>query len=495
MKFSSLIFLLLLSSCHVAPVSKDEIVVGIETYPQELDPRKTVEALPAKVFKLLYAGLFTFDEKLNLVPELAQSYAFKENRLEITLKSDVLFHDGTILTSADVKATYESLPAVNSPYAALWNDLDKIEAPDNHHVVFFLKNKTPIFLTQLTFPILKLTGNTFNPVGTGPYRLESTVLNEKVVLTRFDEYFGEKAKNKKIILRTILDDTLRSLELMKGRLDIVQNAVPPVLVSALEKEKNISLQSADGINFSYIGFNLKNTYLNNPKVRRAIALAIPRTELITYKLNGLATLATSILYPEHWAFNNTLSQIAFNEDEAKKMLDEAGLTDPDGDGPQMRFTLTYKTSTKKDRVDMAQIIAEYLRKIGIGVTVKPYEWGTFFYDIRTGNFEMYSLTMVGVTDPDIYYTNFHSSQMPPNGRNRGYYVNPTVDILLDKGRSEMDGNKRKEIYNEVQKIIFDDTVVVPLWYEKNYTLSQKNVSAYTLRPDAGFQGLAKIIKN
>ncbi len=239
MRFFLILTALFLSSCLSSPpIPKDEIVIGIETYPQEMDPRKTVEALPSKIFKLIYSGLFKFNDNLELVTDLAESYQWNANTLEVKLKSGVLFHDESPLTAGDVAATYESLKTIPTPYASLWDDLQKIEIITENQVNFVFKKRTPLLLTQLTFPILKITPNQteFKPIGTGPYQFESSVLNEKITLNKFEHYFGgaEKVKNKHLVFRTIMDDTLRALELMKGRLDMVQNAIAPVLVGELE---------------------------------------------------------------------------------------------------------------------------------------------------------------------------------------------------------------------------------------------------------------------
>ena len=186
-------------------------------------------------------------------------------------------------------------------------------------------------------------------------------------------------------------------------------------------------------------------------------------------------------------FETLLRASSLMAEKAKKLLDEAGYPDPEGEVP--RFKLVYKTSAKKDRVELALLIADYLRAVGIEVEVSSYEWGTFFRDIKNGNFQMFSLTWVGVTEPDIYYYAFHSSQIPPIGANRIFYYNPTLDLFLEQGRTTLDENKRREIYGQVQKIIYDDFVYVPLWYENNVVAVQENVVGYTLRPDAGFQNL------
>src|SRR4030095_3694302 len=118
---------------------------------------------------------------------------------------------------------------------------------------------------------------------------------------------------------------------------------------------------------------------------------------------GFARKGSGLLAPSNWFYEGDVKQYMCEPDRAKKLLDEAGFKDPDGEGPLPRFTLTFKTSNKRDRVMMSRAIAQDLKQVGIEVKVESFEWGTFFRDIKTGNFQIYSSTWVGVTDPDIYY--------------------------------------------------------------------------------------------
>ena len=144
---------------------------------------------------------------------------------------------------------------------------------------------------------------------------------------------------------------------------------------------------------------------------------------------------------------------------------------------------------------MARLIAQYLSAVGIEVIVTPYEWGTLYRDIRTGNFQLYSLTWVGVTEPDIYYYAFNSKQFPPVGANRNHYVNDTVDRLTEAGRITTDRDERKKIYRQVQQIIAGQLPYVSLWYEDNVVVRQKNVHGYTMYPNASFNGLVDLYRD
>ena len=175
-------------------------------------------------------------------------------------------------------------------------------------------------------------------------------------------------------------------------------------------------------------------------------------------------------------------------------MDAAGFKDPDGDGPLPRFKLTYKTSSLKERIEIAQLIAEQLSAVGVELDVRPYEFGTLFRDVRQGNFDVYTLTWSGITDPDIYYSICHSKMMPPNGANRGHYVSAQMDKLLEKSRVTLDRNEQKKIYDEIQEIALNDLVYIPLWYENNYVFANPRLKGYTPMANSSFTNLVNAYK-
>lgn len=503
-----LLICLTLFNCRAAePIAKGTIVIGIETAPQSFDPRLPTDSASQKINKLMYNGLLRVDADLQLVPDLALSYQMTDSTTYVFyLRENVVFHNQKKLTSLDVKATYDSMRSIviNSPFKPSLDSIDEIQAPDDATVVFKLKRPNSPFPTLMTIGILpselattekNANGNAIVPYGTGPYQFDhiSKDLNE-VTITAFADHFAGRPKNNKLIFRVLTDSTLRTLELKKGRLDLVLNQIPYVLIGALEKEPHLKFSSSVGINFTYMAFNFKNHYLKNLKVRQAISLAIDRDRIIKYKLHGLATKAATLIIPGHWAYNQDLSLPQFNPAAAKILLDEAGFRDPDGSGALPRFSITYKTSSIKERVEIAQLIAENLAQVGIDVEVKSYEFGTFYRDIRQGDFDIFTLSWVGITDPDIYYSTFHSSMTPPNGANRGFYKNKGLDKLLDYSREETDRKVLVQLYQKIAQVVARDTVYAPLWYENNYSFANRDIEGFTLRPDASYVNLRNAFK-
>jgi peptide/nickel transport system substrate-binding protein len=330
------------------------------------------------------------------------------------------------------------------------------------------------------------------PVGTGPYRLESFLPDDRTVLKRFDDYFEGPARNAGLVLKVVPDETMRGLELRKGTADIVINDLSPDVVHRLETEGRIRVTHAPGADYTYIGINLRDQALRDVRVRRAIAHGIDREAIVKHLRRGLATPAVGILPPASWAFDPDLPGFAYDPARARRLLDEAGYPDPDGDGPAPRLRLSLKTSTTEFYRLQAAVIQQDLRRIGIDVEIRSYEFATLYADVLRGNFQLFTLQWVGVTDPDILRRVFHSSQMPPTGFNRGYFADPEVDRLIDAATRRTDDEGRRRLYGEAQRRIAEAVPYVSLWYKANFAAYHASIRGIRLSPIADFTFLKDV---
>ncbi|MDO8461330.1 MAG: ABC transporter substrate-binding protein [Deltaproteobacteria bacterium] len=495
-KLFALFFLVVTACSGHFETRPDELVVGIENPPTTFDPRLASDTPSSRINQLIYSRLMTYDDHLNLVPDLLASYEFKPPQTyQFFLKPGVLFHHGRELTSEDVRYTLESLreSGLASPWQTLWDRIASLRITGPYSFEIVLTEPFVPFLSYLTVGILP-SDSGGRILGSGPYRFVRYQAGEKIVLARYESYFGKKPIIPNLIFQIIPEDTVRTLELVNKRIDILQNAVPPSLIPYLKKLPGMTVRSEPGITYHYLGFNLRDPHLGNFKVRQAIAMAIDVPSVITYRLAGMARPATGLLAPLHRAYRPDVTTYPYNPEKARLLLDEAGFPDPDGLGPQSRFRITYKTSTKRDRIGVAHLVSNYLESVGIEVQVLSYEWGRFFQEITQGNFQLYSLNWAGVVEPDIYYTLFHSSQFPPVGDNRGFFKSGEVDRLTAEARQTLDPEKRKELYSKIQKIVALTLPAVSLWYEDNVVAFHEGIEGYTLRPDASYLGLVQTTK-
>ena len=478
------------------------LVVGLEANPTNLDPRLSADAASSRINDLLFSRLFRKNQAGEPVQDIVKEWEQPDpTTYRFRIREGIRFHDGRPLDAHDVRYTFQSLmdPALGSPLRSSYQMIESIECPDPYTILFRLREPYASLLINLDLGILprpKGGGaegySPQEPVGTGPYQFVSWTQNHEIRLKANPGYFEGSPRIREIRFKIVPDDTVRILELRKGSIHLLQNDIEPEVLRALEREAGFSVEKKQGTNYSYLGFNLRDPVLRSLKVRQAIAHAIDRRAIIDHLLGGLAVPATGVISPLSWAYESEVETYEYDPQKAMRLLDEAGYKDPDGPGPVKRFTLTYKTSQNELRSRIGEAIQSLLGEIGIGVKMRSYEWGTFFSDIRKGNFQIYTLTWVGIVDPDVYYYLFHSKSVPPNGANRGNYLNPELDHLIERGRVLQDREERKEIYGQIQKILARDLPYVSLWNEVNVVVTDRRVRGFVLCPNGDFLSLKDV---
>jgi peptide/nickel transport system substrate-binding protein len=474
--------------------------VGIESPPLNLDPRFATDANASRIGGLIYSSLLRADERGRLQAELAEHWEMIDARTYVfDLRRGVTFHDGRPLTARDVKYTYESIldPRNGSPRRSLLKPLQAVEALSEYRVRFRLASPHAPFVEQFTIGIVAASeqsaaGARMPPPGSGPFMFRSAEAGESVVLQANTAYWEGTPGVAGLIFKIVPDAIVRVLEFKHGSIDLLQNDIEPDMLPWLEKNTGAKVETHQGTTFQYIGINMGHPILRERKVRQAIALAIDRQRIIRHLLKDLGTPATGLLSPLNWAYEGAVESWPHDPERAKRLLDEAGFADPDGNGPQPRFRLSFKTTNIDLRRRIAEAFKQQLQTVGIELDIRGYEWGTFYGDIKKGNFHLFSLAWVGIMDPDIYYQVFHSSSVPPEGNNRGRYANPELDVLLERGRRAVDSAERRTIYAEVQKIAARELPYIPLWWVKNVVVQQPVLRGFVPYPDGDLISLKNV---
>jgi len=366
---------------------------------------------------------------------------------------------------------------------------------------FKLTEPDASFITNLVVGILpaKLAGGAMISdaklsVGCGPYVLSNFGMTS-IDLSRNANYsLGAVAKSD-IQIKIVREETTRFAKLQSGELDLVQrNLNRDELEKIATKFPQLKVERRPSLSTTYLGFNFKDPILAKKEVRQAINLAVERQPIIDYILRGFATPATTMLTPGNPFLDKSLKNPKSDLAAAMKLLDDAGFKDPDGKGPKMRMTLSYKTTTDVTRVSIAKAIASQLKKIGIDVQVQSLEWGRFKADVEAGTVQIWSLSWIGFKDPDIYRYAFATDNFPPNGANRGRYSNPELDKVLQAARIATAEKKRRELYLQVEKMVAAEVPYVFLWHEENFAVLNKRLKNFTLYADGRLTSLSKASK-
>jgi peptide/nickel transport system substrate-binding protein len=467
----------------------------IESSPTNLDPRVGIDGYSERIDALIFDDLLDRDDHLNVTPALAERWEVPDPLTYIFhIRHGVKFHNGSTLTSRDVKWTFDSLleSKIRTTKSAAYRYVDHVEAPDAYTIIFRMKEPFSTLLWNLSdgamgiVPYGTLTEMTTHPVGSGPFRFVSAEQDKEVVVERNDAYWGDKPRVPRVRFVVVPDTTTRALELRKGSADIASNALTSDMVQALEKEPNLVVQRAPGTVLGYLAFNLRDPILRDVRVRQALAYAIDRQPMIQYLWRGFAQPAASILPPQSWAYNADVPKYAFDPAKARQILDAAGYLPVDG----VRFHLTMKTSTEETTRLVVAVLQQQLRDVGIALDIRTFEFATFFADVTSGAYQMYPLRWIGGNeDPDIFEYAFHSDKFPPHGANRSFYVNPRLDALIKEGRSETDLNRRKVVYADIQTILATDLPYINLWFIDNVLVHTRRVRNLTMNPSGNYDFL------
>lgn len=476
---SASLLLLVASACHqqtAASNANQDIVFAIGQMPLNLDPRYATDAASERVNRLLYQSLVDFDAQSKPAPSLASWLEVNPANYRFTLnKNRALFHNQTPLTANDVKATYDSLATLkDSPNTAEFANIQHIEVIDNDTIEFKLRQEDKHFPAKLIIGILpaKLIAQRYDfshaPIGSGALKFVSW--QNKLTLERLKD-------GQKISLIEVKDPTVRVLKLLQGEVDLLQGELPPELVKYLQTKSDVMVKTSIGANFSYLGLNFKDPILQKLKVRQAIAHAINRKQLIEKAMIAHSREAELILPPEHYTNQQTTHQSLniydYNPALAKQLLQEAGVKLP--------LKLIYKTSTDAQRVRFATILQAQMAKAGIDLEIRSLDWGTFFADVKQGNFQLYGLTWVGIKTPEIYAKAFGTQSAPPKGFNRGRYADAELDKLL-----------ADENWQAATTRIHNQLPCIPLWYEGQFAAMRKGITNYNAKPDGNWDDLGTI---
>ncbi|WP_353571848.1 ABC transporter substrate-binding protein [Candidatus Albibeggiatoa sp. nov. BB20] len=485
-----LFFLFLLTACTLPQPEKDNIIrFGLESAPVTLDPRFATDAASARVNRLIYRALIDFDSNRQPIADLATWEQLLPTHYRFTLRPPGCeFHNKQTLNAYDVKATYEFIldPTNASPHREAFKTIEEIDVIDDKTLDFILSQPDNLFIGRLSIGILpaKLIAQNhpFNtrPIGSGVFQFMDWQDHGRLKLQRL--------KDKQMVeFIEVKDPVVRVLKLLRGELDILQGDLSPELIRWLEKRNEVLVQKQKGSNFAYLGFNLQDETISNPLIRQAIAYALNREDIIHYVLGDAARPASSILPPSHWAGHPELPLYPYDPEKAKQLLAQAGYADKP-------LKLSYKTSTNPVRIRLATVMQHQLKQVGIEMDLQTYDWGTFYGDIKAGNFQMYSLMWVEVKMPDIFEYVFHSDSVPPSGANRGRYINLELDQWIDEAKRTIDLKQQVKLYHQIQQQIFDDLPYVPLWYEDYVLVTQKIIEHYNLSADGNYDSLKWVQK-
>ena len=473
---------------------KDTITWVIGNDQDCLDPHRCVSN--SKVIPQYYDGLIGLDVNNNVVPRIAKSWEVSDDNLTWTfhLRDDVYFHSGRHCTAADFQATWERLLDAENPvrYAKNYGFVDHTEAVDDYTFKFYLKEPKAFFLTAISHRSsgvlnpeyiekygLKLGDTAESVDGTGPFKCTGWIKGEEMRFERFDNYYGDKAATKEIVMKIVPEQNSRAIAIETHQADIVDGISPDDAVR-LATVPGVKVSLTPGVGCHLFQFNCKSDKapIADPKVRQAISYAIDRYAICEYLYSGLGeTPMPNIIAPSVAGYPGEMI-VPYDVEKAKALLAEAGY--PNGFEMTLMATETYNRGT-----EMGEIIKEQLEEVGIKANLLVVERAVFNAGLggltpeefnKNFGWDMFIMGSGGSVDADTVLSRIMHTA-PTNINNYGFYSNAEVDALLEKGAVTLDETERNACYKRIAEItLFEDPFGCYMNLRNNvYALSDKIV--------------------
>jgi peptide/nickel transport system substrate-binding protein len=412
------------------------------------------------------------------------------------LRKDVHFHDGTRLDAEIMADNLRRLQQEGSLLDSV--PIKSIEGSGKDKVIIQTEKPfapLPAYLAKgeagaLAPSSFNDQGEVIRPVGTGPFEFESWEARQRMTLRANPDYWGEdKAHVDKVVYKAVPNAITRRSMLEAGELHIAQ-ILPPESIRILSKNDHINIQQKNIGRCRIAAFNSAKEPFSDPKIRRAVNYALNRSDLVEYVLEGVGGKAGPLFPPEIFWANAELEGYTYDPDKARRLLEEAGWKDTNGDGVREKNgeILSFKIITYPERAALpptAEVVQSQLAELGMDTELEVLQVDACKNTRDSGDFGMFILGrgLFFVPDPDYNLTlDYYSENTVKPGWGAYHYQNPTVDRLLDQGRATFDRQKRKDIYDRVQEVLLRDAPMAYLNYYTNVDGVRDEVAGYVMHP-------------
>jgi ABC-type transport system substrate-binding protein len=442
----------------------------------------------------IYEPLFTMSPEGELQPLLAESLeeGDEENTYILTLRQGVEFTDGTPFNADAVKANLDRvLDTENAaPFRFLIDRVQEVVVVDDYTVELRLTSDFAPLGAHLSHDSLGMMspaaieqGPDFlasNAVGTGPFMLSDWRRDEAVTLVRNPNYWGDAPALESVVFRVIPEDGARLIEVEAGTVDVAVR-VPPAEADRLAASQNIEITNVPGLRTIYIFFNTTQEPFTDVRVRQAVNYAVDVQGIVDALFEGAARVSDAPIAPGVFGYS---PQPVYERDvdRARELLEEAGIEEG------TTVTLYHPTGRYIQDALVADAVRAQLAEVGLNVELQTLEWTQYVPHVRReapDNDVQFAMLGWGTVTMDADYglfALFHSTEIPP-GFNGAFYQNPDVDVLLDEARTNLDEDRRRELYAEAIEIIWNDAPWLFLYSEVQLTAIRSNVEGFIVHPD------------
>jgi peptide/nickel transport system substrate-binding protein/oligopeptide transport system substrate-binding protein len=491
--------ILLLGACTPSERMDGYVYFRLYANPSTLDPALIVDVNSSEIAAKLFNGLVKLDAQMRIDGDIAERWTVSNDgrRYCFYLRRDVTFSDGRPLMAADVLYSFERVlaPQTRSPNTWIFqyvkgaqefqngqaSIVSGFRVINNHTFEITLRQPFSPFLSLLTMPPAFIVqreavqragaGFGYQPVGTGPFTLARWLPDREIVLQKAHQYFAEPAKISGMVYRIIPEDLTAVAEFELGNLDMIVTPASAYKRFRDNPQWRDHIVERRGLNTYYLGLNCARQPFHDVRMRRAVFQAIDREKILRTFYEGRGRLAAGPIADvlRSW---RPAAAYPFDPDAAKNFVRMTG-----NEGT----TVSLYVTTDQEMIDIAEIIQDALKNIGLHVSIKQLEWSAYKEAINRGEADLFWLSWwADYPDAENFlFPLFHSANDGYRG-NRTRYRNPEVDRLITTGQRSVTEKDRTLAYSRAEQLIVEDVPWVFFWHKNDYFVIQPRL--HGIRP-------------
>ena len=453
-------------------------------------------------------------DSMDVEPQLAESWNVSEDGLTWTfnLRRGIRFHDGEPFNA---KAVYESFARIideKHPFYSYgkWrylslslSQVSEIKIVDDYTVQLITQKPFAPLLNNLALwlcPILSPKAMAEykdqigqNPVGTGPFKFVKWVKDDQIILERNEDYWGEKAKLAKIVLKSIPEPSARLMALQSGSVDIADD-LDPDSIKLVKKNPKLSIITRPSVNVGYLALNTAKPYLQDVRIRQALNHAVDKATLIEAIFQGLAIPAKNPFAPSIWSYNDNIEPYAYDPAKAQQLLKDAGF---DFNRVLDLWAMPVSRAYMPDAAKTAELLQAYFAAAGVKSKIVRLDWGAYLEKTSNGEHDMCMLGWLGGNaDPDNFLYGLLSADTAntPGASNVALWKNAEFTELCAKAQKTFDKAERTKLYMKAQEIAHDEAPWIPLVHTTIVRCYSNKLTGVPLRPN-GLNSFQMVGKN
>ena len=469
-------------------------IIDVSSEFQSFNPVTNTHLTSDDVMKfMLFTPLIQYDEKLQPVPWLAERWELSDTSVTFFLRGDVKWHDGRPVTAQDVKFTFDLAkdPAAASLLGSAYlNMVESAEVVDPRTIRFRFVAPHTQALDGFWWPPLpshllqgvqaaQLTQHPFNqnPVGSGPFRFGQWQRNQSLTLTandQFPEALGGRPNLNQVVFRIVPEATTMLTELMSGSADVIGYTLLPDQARQVREAEGqgVTLKHHPSREFTFIAWNNNHPLFRDANVRRALTMALNRPQIIEALLHGFAVPAHGMIPPWNPMYTD-IGTLPYDVNQSRQLLAQAGWRDTNGDGlidqggRPFRFTLLVNSANRLHQ-DMATVLQQAFREIGIGVEIRTQEFQSMLQQYKAREYEAVIANWLLDTfkvDPTPLFS--CREARVANSANRTGYCNPQADQLMEQGLRTTDQAQAKQIWEQFSRQLQQDQPLTFLYWTED----------------------------